>query len=91
VGGIASWAWLVMRQEETTVTSAKTDFGQSLLPASPPIIWPILAICTTAAYGIEGGRVVGTEEIRAYWSRQWKEFDPHVAPIEVIDRGPADS
>lgn len=35
----------------------------------------------------EGGRVVGKEEIRAYWSRQWKEFDPHVTPIEVIDRG----
>jgi hypothetical protein len=32
----------------------------------------------------EGGRVVGKEEIRAYWSRQWKEVDPHVAPIEVI-------
>lgn len=35
----------------------------------------------------EGGRVVGKEEIRAYWRRQWKEFDPHVEPIEVIDRG----
>jgi hypothetical protein len=35
----------------------------------------------------EGGRVVGKEEIRAYWSRQWKEFNPHVEPIEVIDRG----
>jgi hypothetical protein len=35
----------------------------------------------------EGGRAVGKEEIRAYWSRQWKEFDPHVEPIEVIDRG----
>src|ERR1700683_4293413 len=35
----------------------------------------------------EGGRVVGKEEIRAYWSRQWREFDPHVEPIEVIDRG----
>ena len=35
----------------------------------------------------EGGRVVGKEEIRAYWNRQWKEFDPHVEPIEVIDRG----
>src|SRR6202795_1436862 len=35
----------------------------------------------------EGGRVIGKEEIRAYWSRQWKEFDPHVEPIEVIDRG----
>ena len=35
----------------------------------------------------EGGRVVGKEEIRAYWSRQWKEFNPHVEPIEVIDCG----
>ncbi len=34
----------------------------------------------------EGGRVVGKEEIRAYWRRQWKDFDPHVEPIEVIDR-----
>jgi hypothetical protein len=34
----------------------------------------------------EGGRIIGKEEIRAYWTRQWKEFDPHVAPIEVIDR-----
>jgi hypothetical protein len=35
----------------------------------------------------EGGRVIGKEEIRSYWGRQWKEFDPHVEPIEVIDHG----
>ena len=35
----------------------------------------------------EGGRVVGKEEIRAYWTRQWKEFDPYVEPVEVIERG----
>ena len=34
----------------------------------------------------EGGRAVGKEEIRDYWTRQWKEFDPHVEPIEIIDR-----
>ena len=34
----------------------------------------------------EGGRVVGKEEIRAYWTRQWEEFDPHVEPMEVIER-----
>src|SRR6266404_283175 len=33
-----------------------------------------------------GGRVVGKEEIRSYWTRQWKEFDPHVEPLEVIDQ-----
>jgi hypothetical protein len=36
---------------------------------------------------LEGGRVVGKEAIRAYWMRQWKEFDPHVEPVGVIDRG----
>jgi hypothetical protein len=35
----------------------------------------------------EGGRVVGKDEIRAYWSRQWKEFDPHVHPLEVLEQG----
>lgn len=35
----------------------------------------------------EGGRADGKEAIRAYWNRQWKEFDPHVDPIEVLDRG----
>ncbi len=35
----------------------------------------------------EGGRVIGKDEIRAYWSRQWKDFDPHVDPLEVIKRG----
>ena len=34
----------------------------------------------------EGGRVVGKEEIRAYWTRQWKEFYPHVEPVEAIER-----
>ena len=36
----------------------------------------------------EGGRAVGKEEIRAYWRNQWKEFDPHVDPIEVIEISP---
>lgn len=33
----------------------------------------------------EGGRVVGKEGIRAYWLRQWAEFDPHVEPVRVMD------
>ena len=32
----------------------------------------------------EGGRAVGKEEIGAYWTRPWQEFDPHVEPMEVI-------
>ena len=34
----------------------------------------------------EGGQAVGKDEIRAYWTRQWNQFDPHVEPIEVIGR-----
>ena len=33
----------------------------------------------------EGGHVIGKEDIRAYWTRQWQAFDPHVSPLEVTD------
>ncbi|MFC5863142.1 nuclear transport factor 2 family protein [Acidicapsa dinghuensis] len=33
----------------------------------------------------EGGRVRGKEEIRAYWTRQWREFDGHVKPVEITE------
>ena len=33
----------------------------------------------------EGGKIVGKEEIRAYWTRQWGEFDPHVEPIAITE------
>lgn len=32
----------------------------------------------------EGGMVVGKPEVRAYWRRQWAEFDPHVEVLEII-------
>jgi ketosteroid isomerase-like protein len=31
----------------------------------------------------EGGRVVGHEGVREYWSRQWGEIDPTVEPEEI--------
>ena len=33
----------------------------------------------------EGGRIIGKEEIRAYWTRQWGEFDPHVEPLAITE------
>jgi hypothetical protein len=33
----------------------------------------------------EGGKVVGKEEIRAYWTRQWGEFDSHVEPLAMTE------
>jgi hypothetical protein len=55
----------------------RRDIDSALALMSENVSWPKAS---------EGGRVVGKEEIRAYWSRQWKEFDPHVEPVEVIDR-----
>jgi hypothetical protein len=53
------------------------DIDSALALMSENVSWPKAS---------EGGRVAGKEEIRSYWSRQWKEFDPHVEPLEVIDR-----
>ena len=33
----------------------------------------------------EGGKIVGKEEIRAYWTRQWGEFDPYVEPLAMTE------
>jgi hypothetical protein len=33
----------------------------------------------------EGGKAVGKEEIRAYWTRQWGEFDPRVEPLAITE------
>lgn len=52
------------------------DIDGALALMSEAVSWPKTS---------EGGYVVGKEEIRAYWTRQWDEFDPHVEPIEVID------
>jgi hypothetical protein len=55
----------------------RRDINSALALMSENVSWPKAS---------EGGRVVGKEEIRSYWSRQWKEFDPHVEPLEVIDQ-----
>jgi hypothetical protein len=52
------------------------DIDSTLALMSENVSWPKAS---------EGGRAVGKEEIRSYWTRQWKEFDPHVEPLEVID------
>lgn len=39
------------------------------------------------ANGMEGGFVHGREGVRAYWTRQWKSFDPHVEPVDIVADG----
>ena len=42
----------------------------------PDVNWP---------NGMEGGRVHGCDEVRAYWRRQWGILDPHVEPVGMQD------
>jgi hypothetical protein len=44
---------------------------------SPTVDWP---------NGQEGGREVGREAVRAYWTRQWTVLDPHVDPVGMGER-----
>ncbi|MBV8377078.1 MAG: nuclear transport factor 2 family protein [Verrucomicrobia bacterium] len=71
-----------MANTQTLINQAYSAFNQrdidsALALMSENVSWPKAS---------EGGRAVGKKEIRAYWTRQWKEFDPHVIPIELIDR-----
>ena len=34
------------------------------------------------ANGMEGGHVLGRDEVRSYWTRQWATVDPRVEPVE---------
>src|SRR6201997_3961275 len=52
----------------------KRDIEGALALMTQDVSWPKAS---------EGGRIVGKEEIRAYWTRQWKEFDPHVEPLAI--------
>lgn len=39
----------------------------------------------------EGGRVVGKQAIREYWTSQWGQFDPHVDILEIVEREPGNA
>jgi hypothetical protein len=52
------------------------DIDGALALMTPDVSWPRAS---------EGGRVIGKEEIRAYWTRQWGEFDPHVEPLAMTE------
>jgi hypothetical protein len=34
------------------------------------------------ANGMQGGYVYGHEAVRAYWTAQWRQINPHVEPIQ---------
>ncbi len=72
-----------MADTQTLIAEIYSAFNQrnvdgALALMSESVSWPKAS---------ESGRIVGKKAIRAYWSRQWNEFDPHVEPMEVINCG----
>ena len=54
----------------------KRDIDGALALMAQDVSWPKAS---------EGGKIIGKEEIRAYWTRQWAEFDPHVEPLAMTE------
>ena len=48
------------------------DIDAALALMTPDVAWP---------KAFKGGFVRGHEEVRAYWTEQWSEINPHVEPI----------
>jgi hypothetical protein len=62
--------------EQAYAAFNKRDIEAALALMTEGVTWPKAS---------EGGKVVGKEEIRAYWTRQWSEFDPHVKPLSMVE------
>lgn len=65
----------LLRQAYAAFNARDIDAVLSLM--HPQVRWP---------NGWEGGHVNGHEEVRAYWTRQWKELDPQVEPVGFKQR-----
>lgn len=70
-----------MADTKTMVEQAYTAFNRrdidgALALMTNDVSWPKAS---------EGGKVVGKDEVRAYWIRQWGEFDPRVEPLAMSE------
>jgi hypothetical protein len=54
----------------------RRDIDGALALMTEDVSWPKAS---------EGGRVTGKEEVRAYWTRQWREFNPHAEPQAITE------
>ncbi len=52
------------------------DIDSALALMTDDVSWPKAS---------EGGTIIGKEEIRAYWNRQWSEFNPYVEPLTITE------
>lgn len=54
------------------------DIDAALATMAPEVVWP---------KAFKGGFVRGHREVRAYWTEQWSEIDPHVEPVSFQPEG----
>jgi hypothetical protein len=55
----------------------RRDIDAVLAKMSDDVDWP---------NAWKGGRLVGRESVRDYWTAQWAEIDPRVEPLSVNER-----
>lgn len=60
----------LLRAAYTAFNARDIDAALSLMASD--VVWP---------RAFKGGFVRGQEEVRAYWTEQWREIDPHVEPL----------
>jgi ketosteroid isomerase-like protein len=54
------------------------DIDAALATMAPDVVWPKAFL---------GGFARGHQEVRAYWTKQWSEIDPHVEPTSFYPEG----
>lgn len=70
-----------MNEKEKLLINAYRYFNERNIDAllelmDPQVNWP---------NGWEGGYVKGHDEVREYWTRQWKEINPQVKPLKITE------
>jgi ketosteroid isomerase-like protein len=56
----------------------RRDIDSVLALMAPDVNWP---------NGLEGGRLIGHDLVRAYWTRQWGILNPRVDPVGIEEDG----
>ena len=64
---------LLIEQAYSTFNQRNIDGALALM--TEDVNWPKAS---------EGGRVLGKQAVREYWTRQWADFDPQVNVIDMV-------
>ena len=72
-----------MKQEyQDLIKRAYSDFNARDIDAVLKVMHPEV----NWSNGWEGGYIKGPDEVKNYWTRQWKELDPNVEPVAFKEK-----